>query len=118
VIESVRIESDEDGFHLIVEGDFSDVTVGGASDFVTRSVDRANYRLSQDAAWALVDAVEPIREWRAEGERQRENVARGLDSEGHAIEYGGDDADVHPISDAEIARERADHERKRRRENG
>lgn len=73
-IDHVRIESDEDGWHLILDGD-------DLSDD-----ERFDLRLSQAAAWDLVDAVHPVAEWRAEGEAQRRNVAAGLDHEGRPME--------------------------------
>jgi len=78
-IDHVRIESDEDGWHLIADGD--DLDEGAGIDL----------RLSQGAAWDLVAAVRPVAEWRSEGEAQRRNVAAGLDHEGRPLGGPPDD---------------------------
>lgn len=134
-IEGIKIDCDEDGFHLIVEGeielrpgDFED------DDGVILATRPLNLRLSQQAAFALVRAVdETIRPWADEGEAIRREVERGGSICGHdgwvagclycEREEAAASRYVHdPIealaSDPELARHRADIDRKRRREEG
>lgn len=64
-IEGISIDSDEDGFHLYLDGDF--VTL--AEEYVAEDESHGlHFRLPQDVAWALVDQMRPVNEWRREGE--------------------------------------------------
>lgn len=109
MIDSVRIEADEDGFHLILDGDMSAViekwlhTDGGY---------RLNLRLSQTAAAELVREVQPIREWWAEGQAVRAEMSSVRVA---LLEDDEDDDPDHP--NPELLAEGADLARKATREN-
>jgi hypothetical protein len=69
---SAKIDCDEDGFHLLLDGDFE--VVGG---MYTASLGKLDIRLDQQAAIELLGSVrETIGEWHAEGEAVRADFER------------------------------------------
>lgn len=98
MIDDVRIESDEDGWHLILTGE------------LVEGYTHLNLRLSDEAAAALVRQAEPIRDHLAEGEAVRQEYeAAGR------VSY--DEAHREPDDPAETLRAHGDHLRKSEKEN-
>lgn len=129
MIDHVKIESDEDGFHLIVDGEIEfDRDDWVDDDGVVFTKRPLNFLLSQGSALDLLRAArETIEPWAAEGEKVREDFERykrtgQVPDYAAAAERGFLDPvefghGLGEIDGSENLREAADLERKRRREN-
>lgn len=125
LIERATIESDEDGFHLIVAGDIDfDRDDWEDDDGVVYARRPLNFRLTADAAIQLLEqAHAQIAPWHTEGqsvlrdfeEHQRTGVTPHYVP--RLYEEPGEIFDIDDDDSAERLREAVDHQRKARREN-
>lgn len=111
MIDEIRIESDDDGWHLVLLGDFEIIAPrfdGGC----------LNLRLPQDVAEQLLEQVRPIAEHVAEREQhRREYLAASPEERARVLGSVHLDCGVDPDR-IEDMRQRADEQRKREREDG
>lgn len=110
MIDDVRIEADEDGWHLILIGGLPAVAEKWLS---TPNGYELNLGLPQEVAEQLLAQVEPIREWVEEGRRERAAYDSASPEERAAV-LGGT---CGYADDGESLREQADLSRKAEREN-
>lgn len=133
MIDAIRIEADDEGWHLIIEGDVSRQCM----EYVyAQDGSPLNLSLSQEVAEQLLEQVKPIAEYVADRERHRREYDAASPEErdrvlhgpacfprdrAHAIhrEVERLRAEDGPLEcEAELLREKADLDRKAERERG